>query len=63
MNKTDTGAGIIFLCAIVFFGWLWLSYEQEKIREQRLDKTIPHKQTTLERVAPKTFESLQKRTE
>jgi len=63
MNKVDAGAGLIFLAAIIFAGWLWLSYEQEKIRDQRLDKTIPHKQTTLERIAPKTFERLVKVTE
>jgi len=63
MKNTDLGVGVIFLCAIVFFGWLWLSYEQEKIKEQRLDKSVPHKQTTLERIAPNTFEVLVKRTE
>lgn len=63
MNKTDIGAGLIFLAAIVFGGWLWLSYEQEKIREQRLDKNVPAKVSVLEKYAPQTFESLSKRTD
>lgn len=63
MNKVDTGAGLLILAAIVFGGWLWLNYEQEKIREQRLDRGVPVKQTTLQKIAPKTFEQLVKVTE
>lgn len=69
MNKVDTGAGLLILAAIVFGGWLCLSYEQEKIREQRLDKGVisqqekkPVKVSVLEKYAPQTFEVMVKRT-
>ena len=62
MNKTDVGAGLLFLAAIVFGMYLWLSYEQEKIREHRFDKNVPVKTSVLEKYAPQTFERLVKTT-
>lgn len=59
---TDAAATLMMLALILFLGYLWMDYEQEKIRSSK-QNNVPVKETTLQRLATKTFEQLQKRTE
>lgn len=69
MKNTDTIAGIIFLFAILASAYLWLSYEQHKIREERQQRNIPVVEKAEKvkpvylNVKPKSFQEASKRTE
>lgn len=58
---TDAAATLMMLALILLLGYLWMDYEQEKIRSSK-QNNVPVKESSLQKLAPKSFEVLVKRT-
>lgn len=66
MNKTpitDAVATLTILAALIAGGYLWLVHESDKIIQHKQQPEQKHEKTVMERLAPKSFAVVVKRTE
>lgn len=62
---TDAVATIIIMLALIAGGYFFLVHQTDKVLQDKQNHSLtqPKEKSTFEKLAPKTFEALSKRTE